>query len=69
MREATGFPVGGVPPFGHRSTRRVFVDEDLLAHDRVHAAAGTPATTFAVAPADLVAATRGVVTRLARRPA
>ena len=66
VREATGFPVGGVPPFGHRSDLRVFVNEDLLGFDRVHAAAGTPATTFAVAPEDLVAATAGVVTRLAR---
>jgi len=67
VREATGFTVGGVPPFGHRSELRVFVDEDLLAFDRVHAAAGTPATTFGAAPADLVTATGGVVARLARR--
>jgi Cys-tRNA(Pro) deacylase len=67
VREATGFPVGGVPPFGHRSELRVFVDEDLLAFDRVHAAAGTPVTTFGAAPADLVAATGGVVAPLARR--
>ena len=67
VREATGFPVGGVPPFGHRTELRVFVDEDLLAFDRVFAAAGTPATTFGVAPADLVAATGGVVATLARR--
>jgi Cys-tRNA(Pro) deacylase len=64
VRDVTGFPVGGVPPFGHRSELRVFVDEDLLAFDTVHAAAGTPATTFAVAPADLVAASGGTVTRL-----
>ena len=68
VREATGFPVGGVPPFGHRAALRVFVDEDLLAFDEVHAAAGTPATTFAIAPADLLAATGGVVAALARRP-
>lgn len=64
VREATGFPVGGVPPFGHRTALRVFVDEDLLAFDRVHAAAGTPATTFGITPPELVAATGGVVTRL-----
>ena len=64
LRAVTGFAVGGVPPFGHRTGVRVFVDEDLLAFDRVHAAAGTPATTFALAPTELVAATNGVVTRL-----
>jgi prolyl-tRNA editing enzyme YbaK/EbsC (Cys-tRNA(Pro) deacylase) len=68
VRDATGFPVGGVPPFGHRTALRVFVDEDLLAFDQVHAAAGTPATTFAVGPQELVAATGGVVATLARRP-
>jgi Cys-tRNA(Pro) deacylase len=65
VREATGFPVGGVPPFGHRTPLRVFVDEDLLAFDVVHAGAGTPGTTFAITPADLLAATGGVVARLA----
>lgn len=64
VREATGFPVGGVPPFGHRTPLRVFVDEDLLGFDRVHAGGGTPGTTFGISPSDLVAATEGVVTRL-----
>ena len=30
VREATGFPIGGVPPFGHSTQLRVFVDPDLL---------------------------------------
>src|SRR4029077_2887128 len=29
VRAATGFPVGGVPPFGHASRLAVFVDEGL----------------------------------------
>ena len=66
VREATGFPVGGVPPFGHVTALRVFVDEDLLGFERVFAAAGTPATTFGAAPADLVTATGGAVAPLAR---
>lgn len=33
VREATGFPIGGVPPFGHTTELRVFVDPDLLVHD------------------------------------
>src|SRR6187431_1839992 len=41
VREATGFPIGGVPPFGHTSTLPVFVDPDLLQYDVVWAAAGT----------------------------
>lgn len=67
VREATGFPIGGVPPFGHRSPLRVFIDEDLLAHDELWAAAGLPYVNFATTPADLVRATGGTVCDLARR--
>lgn len=66
VREATGFPAGGVPPFGHREPLRVFVDNDLLQYDEVWAAAGTPRVNFAVAPDALVRATVGAVCDLAR---
>ena len=33
VRAATGFPIGGVPPFGHSTQLRVFVDPDLLQYD------------------------------------
>lgn len=67
VREATGFPIGGIPPFGHASDLPVFVDRDLLAHDEVWAAAGTPHDNFAVTPAELVRATGGTVADLAAR--
>jgi prolyl-tRNA editing enzyme YbaK/EbsC (Cys-tRNA(Pro) deacylase) len=67
VREATGYPVGGVPPFGHREPLRIFIDEDLLEYDELWAAAGTPHTNFAVSPNELVRATGGVVCDLARR--
>jgi prolyl-tRNA editing enzyme YbaK/EbsC (Cys-tRNA(Pro) deacylase) len=35
VRMATGFPIGGVPPFGHATQLRVFVDPDLLQYDEV----------------------------------
>ncbi len=54
VREATGFPIGGVPPFGHPALLRTFVDRDLLALDVVWAAAGTPRHVFPISPADLV---------------
>src|SRR5688500_13759488 len=37
VREATGYPVGGVPPFGHTTSLATFVDEDLLGFDVVWA--------------------------------
>ena len=66
-REATGYPVGGVPPFGHRVPLRVFLDEDLLGYDELWAAAGTPHCNFAISPTDLVRATAGRVCDIARR--
>jgi prolyl-tRNA editing enzyme YbaK/EbsC (Cys-tRNA(Pro) deacylase) len=67
VREVTGFPVGGVPPFGHRQPLRTFVDEDLVTYDEVWAAAGTASVNFSIAPDALVRATGGTVCHLARR--
>jgi Cys-tRNA(Pro) deacylase len=66
VRTATGFPIGGVPPFGHATVLPVFVDPDLLQFDVVWAAAGTWNDVFAIAPDDLVRASDGTVTDLRR---
>ncbi|HEX4867006.1 MAG TPA: YbaK/EbsC family protein [Acidimicrobiales bacterium] len=66
VRATTGFPIGGVPPFGHTTALRVFVDRDLLRYDEVWAAAGTPQDVFPIAPAQLVEATGGRVVDLKR---
>jgi prolyl-tRNA editing enzyme YbaK/EbsC (Cys-tRNA(Pro) deacylase) len=59
-REATGFAIGGTPPFGHPRPLRILVDRDLLAHDVLWAAAGTPDSVFPIVPDDLVRASGGV---------
>lgn len=64
-RAATGFSIGGVPPVGHATPLPVFLDETLLHHEVVYAAAGTPHAVFAVAPQALARATQGVVGDLA----
>ena len=56
VRAATGYAVGGVPPFAHATSLQCFVDDALLAHDVVWAAAGTPNHVFASEPHALVAA-------------
>jgi Cys-tRNA(Pro) deacylase len=66
VREATGFPIGGVPPFGLATQLRIFVDPDLLQYDEVWAAAGTWNDVFPIAPSDLVRASGAVVTDLKR---
>jgi len=55
-RTATGFAIGGTPPFGHPAPLRVFCDRDLLEHEVVWAAGGTPSSVFPISPADLLRA-------------
>jgi Cys-tRNA(Pro) deacylase len=54
VRDATGYPIGGVPPFGHARALRAFVDPELLRWDEVWAAAGTWHDVFPLSPEDLV---------------
>ena len=62
-RAATGFSIGGVPPLGHPAPLRTLVDEDLLSHPVVWAAAGTPHAVFPIEPAALADPTRRQVNR------
>ncbi|MDX3800663.1 YbaK/EbsC family protein [Streptomyces sp. AK04-3B] len=54
VRETTGYAIGGVPPFGHRTRTRVLADRGLLAHGVVWAAAGDPHAVFPIAPDALI---------------
>ena len=49
-RSATGYSIGGVPPFGHATDIPVFMDRDLLSYEVVWAAAGRPDSVFQIAP-------------------
>ncbi|MFM8956090.1 MAG: YbaK/EbsC family protein [Actinomycetota bacterium] len=55
-----------MPPFGHSTQLRIFIDPDLLQYDEVWAAAGTGNDVFPIAPNDLVRASGVVVTDLKR---
>jgi prolyl-tRNA editing enzyme YbaK/EbsC (Cys-tRNA(Pro) deacylase) len=65
VREQTGFAIGGVPPIGHAQPVVAVVDEALLAHARIWAAAGHPHAVFALTPDELVRMTGGAVARVA----
>ena len=56
VRAATGYAIGGVPPLGHARPLPILIDERLLAHDVVWAAAGLPDAVFRVAPSALMGA-------------
>ena len=66
MRAATGFPIGGVPPFGHTTSCVSSSIPICWQYDEIWAAAGTWNDVFALTPADLVSASGGLVTDLRR---
>lgn len=51
-RAATGYAIGGTPPFAHTGTGVdvVLLDPALLEHAEVWAAAGTPSSVFPLSP-------------------
>jgi prolyl-tRNA editing enzyme YbaK/EbsC (Cys-tRNA(Pro) deacylase) len=63
-RAATGYAIGGVPPFGHDQPLAVYVDRDLLGYSVVWAAAGRPDAVFAVTPARLLEISGGTAADL-----
>jgi prolyl-tRNA editing enzyme YbaK/EbsC (Cys-tRNA(Pro) deacylase) len=63
-RTATGFAIGGTPPFGYPRPINVVMDRDLLGYDRVWAAAGTPDAVFPITPAELLRVTGAQVVEL-----
>ncbi|MEL6983140.1 MAG: YbaK/EbsC family protein [Actinomycetota bacterium] len=66
VRSATGYAIGGVPPFGHATSLRTWVDPHLLDFDEVWAAAGTPRHVFPIAPTTLVELTGAVTADFTR---
>ena len=68
VRDVTGYAIGGIPPFGHAERLETYIDEALLAHDLVWAAAGTPNALFSVSPAALAEATGAAVIAVTPQP-
>lgn len=61
VRDRTGYAIGGVPPLGHAMPPITLIDADLLAFERIWAAAGTPRAIFGLTPVELVAMSGGRV--------
>ena len=56
VRDITGFAIGGIPPFAHKTPLVTYMDAALLEFPQVWAAAGTPDAVFPIAPQRLAAA-------------
>ncbi len=61
VREETGFAIGGVSPFGLRNKITTYIDRDLLLHQQIWAAAGSPNAVFCIQPDTLIQAVNGQV--------
>lgn len=57
VRAATGYAIGGTPPFGHDTDLPVVCDRDLTHLEEVWAAAGSPTTVFPLPPDELLRVT------------
>lgn len=64
-KSATGFPIGGVAPFGHTLACAVVADRKLLDQRTVWAAAGLPDAVFEITPEALVRVSGATVADLA----
>lgn len=50
VKTTLGWSIGGVPPFGHETDVPVYLDDTLMDHETVWAAAGTPEAVFPIDP-------------------
>ena len=59
VRQATGFPIGGVSPAGLPDGLEVLIDRALSSYEVIWAAAGTPHTVYPTSYSELVRVTGG----------
>jgi prolyl-tRNA editing enzyme YbaK/EbsC (Cys-tRNA(Pro) deacylase) len=62
-KDATGYSIGGVPPFGHPAPLPTVLDADLMAFELVWAAAGSARAVFGLSPGRLLKLTDARVLR------
>ena len=68
-KRATGYTIGGVPPFAHERQAVVVMDPALDGYEEIWAAAGTSTTVFPIAPGTLAMLSDALVAPCAEDPA
>ena len=66
--DLTGFAVGTVPPFGHRTPLRTLLDPQVLTFDEIFAGGGTHHALVRLNPQDIADITQAEVVDLHTRP-
>jgi prolyl-tRNA editing enzyme YbaK/EbsC (Cys-tRNA(Pro) deacylase) len=56
----TGYPIGAVPPFGHRQRLHTIIDPRVLQMPSIYAGGGAESALLRVSPGDIVRVTRAV---------
>ncbi len=64
VRAETGFAIGGVAPIGATAPLAVYMDQDLLNHETIWAAAGAPNKVFQTSPSALRAACQAKIVKV-----
>lgn len=67
VTRVTGFVPGGVPPVGHVTPPKVFIDEDLRTLGELWAAGGCSNAVFKASFDELVALSGGIAADVAKR--
>jgi Cys-tRNA(Pro) deacylase len=65
VKQKTGYVIGGVPPFPHKGDVKLLIDESILKHSSVWAAAGAPNAVMKLYVNDLVRITSAQVADIA----
>jgi len=61
VKEFTGYDVGGVPPVGHKSHMRTFIDEKVMAFDKVIGGGGEINKLLEISSVEIKRLTKGQV--------
>ena len=61
VRQLTGYPPGGVPPFGHATRLPVFIDARVLELSVVYGGGGDDRTMLRVSPTEIVRVTGATI--------
>ncbi len=67
-KHASGYSIGGVPPFGHPAPMPTVLDASLMQLEVVWAAAGSARAVFPISPSRLVELTGARVVRVSGTP-
>lgn len=66
--QETGYPVGGMPPFGHRQPVTTLIDQRVLENPEVYAGGGADRTLIRLSPLTIVQAAQAEVLDLLTPP-